>query len=161
MFGYDRGDLLEQPLEILLPERIRGAHIGHRKATSPSVESAGLVNASFSLNRFVHNTAWIPGHLHLTVGTAVIAYADRIDTEARAEFPIVGAPPPHEAPAPQSPGQEGSLNAAQRLGISRPSDGRDRHPHCNHASPHPRKRRCAVGEGRARCGHGSSIRGSA
>ena len=31
----------------------------------------GLINASFSLNRLVHNTAWIPGHLHLTVGSAV------------------------------------------------------------------------------------------
>ena len=31
----------------------------------------GLVNASFNLNLLVHNTAWIPGHLHLTVGTAV------------------------------------------------------------------------------------------
>jgi len=31
----------------------------------------GLINASFSLNLLVHNTAWIPGHLHLTVGTAV------------------------------------------------------------------------------------------
>jgi len=31
----------------------------------------GLINASLSLNRLVHNTAWIPGHLHLTVGTAV------------------------------------------------------------------------------------------
>jgi cytochrome c oxidase subunit I len=31
----------------------------------------GLVNASFSLNLLVHNTAWMPGHLHLTVGTAV------------------------------------------------------------------------------------------
>ena len=31
----------------------------------------GLVNASMSLNLLVHNTAWIPGHLHLTVGTAV------------------------------------------------------------------------------------------
>jgi cytochrome c oxidase subunit I len=31
----------------------------------------GLVNASYSLNLVVHNTAWIPGHLHLTVGTAV------------------------------------------------------------------------------------------
>jgi cytochrome c oxidase subunit 1 len=30
----------------------------------------GLVNASLSLNLLVHNTAWIPGHLHLTVGTA-------------------------------------------------------------------------------------------
>ena len=31
----------------------------------------GLVNASFNMNLLVHNTAWIPGHLHLTVGTAV------------------------------------------------------------------------------------------
>lgn len=31
----------------------------------------GLINASFSLNLVVHNTAWMPGHLHLTVGTAV------------------------------------------------------------------------------------------
>ncbi len=31
----------------------------------------GLINASFNLNLVVHNTAWIPGHFHLTVGTAV------------------------------------------------------------------------------------------
>lgn len=31
----------------------------------------GLINASLSVNLVVHNTAWIPGHLHLTVGTAV------------------------------------------------------------------------------------------
>jgi cytochrome c oxidase subunit I len=31
----------------------------------------GLINASYNLNLTVHNTAWIPGHLHLTVGTAV------------------------------------------------------------------------------------------
>ncbi len=30
----------------------------------------GLINASMNLNLIVHNTAWIPGHLHLTVGTA-------------------------------------------------------------------------------------------
>ena len=30
MFGYDRGDLLGRPLEVLLPERARGAHVGHR-----------------------------------------------------------------------------------------------------------------------------------
>ena len=30
MFGYARGDLLGQPLEVLLPERIRGVHVGHR-----------------------------------------------------------------------------------------------------------------------------------
>lgn len=32
---------------------------------------SGLVNASYSINLVVHNTAWVPGHLHLTVGTAV------------------------------------------------------------------------------------------
>lgn len=32
---------------------------------------SGLINASYNLNLVVHNTAWIPGHFHLTVGTAV------------------------------------------------------------------------------------------
>ena len=31
----------------------------------------GLINASYNLNLLVHNTAWMPGHLHLTVGTGV------------------------------------------------------------------------------------------
>jgi cytochrome c oxidase subunit I len=32
---------------------------------------SGLMNASFSMNLTVHNTAFIPGHFHLTLGTAV------------------------------------------------------------------------------------------
>jgi cytochrome c oxidase subunit I len=32
---------------------------------------SGLVNASYSVNLVIHNTAWVPGHFHLTVGTAV------------------------------------------------------------------------------------------
>lgn len=32
---------------------------------------SGLVNASYTVNLVIHNTAWIPGHFHLTVGTAV------------------------------------------------------------------------------------------
>ncbi len=31
----------------------------------------GLVNASYNLNLVIHNTAWVPGHFHLTIGTAV------------------------------------------------------------------------------------------
>lgn len=31
----------------------------------------GLINASVSMNLLVHNTTWVPGHLHLTVGSAV------------------------------------------------------------------------------------------
>ncbi len=31
----------------------------------------GLINASYNLNQIVHNTAWMPGHFHMTVGSAV------------------------------------------------------------------------------------------
>lgn len=31
----------------------------------------GIINASFNLNSVVHNTSWIVGHFHITVGTAV------------------------------------------------------------------------------------------
>ena len=31
---------------------------------------SGLINASYSMNLVVHNTTWVPGHFHLTVGTA-------------------------------------------------------------------------------------------
>ncbi len=31
----------------------------------------GLINASFNMNLIVHNTAWVPGHFHMTVGSAV------------------------------------------------------------------------------------------
>ncbi len=32
--------------------------------------AGGMVNASFNLNALIHNTAWVPGHFHITVGTA-------------------------------------------------------------------------------------------
>lgn len=31
----------------------------------------GLINASFTVNQVVHNTTWVPGHFHMTVGSAV------------------------------------------------------------------------------------------
>jgi hypothetical protein len=44
MFGYPRGDLLGQGLEILLPERARDAHVGHRTAyfAAPRVRPMGI-----------------------------------------------------------------------------------------------------------------------
>lgn len=30
----------------------------------------GLTNASYNVNLVIHNTAWVPGHFHLTVGSA-------------------------------------------------------------------------------------------
>jgi len=32
--------------------------------------AGGIINASFNLNVLVHNTTWVPGHFHVTVGTA-------------------------------------------------------------------------------------------
>ncbi|RMF38615.1 MAG: cytochrome C oxidase subunit I [Chloroflexi bacterium] len=32
---------------------------------------SGITNASYNINLVVHNTVWVPGHLHLTVGTGV------------------------------------------------------------------------------------------
>lgn len=32
----------------------------------------GIVNASYSLNSVIHNTAWVPGHFHMTVAGPVI-----------------------------------------------------------------------------------------
>lgn len=31
----------------------------------------GLINASYVMNQVIHNTTWIPGHFHMTVGSAV------------------------------------------------------------------------------------------
>ncbi len=31
---------------------------------------SGVINASYNLNLVIHNTTWVPGHFHLTVGTA-------------------------------------------------------------------------------------------
>lgn len=33
--------------------------------------AGGIINASFQLNELVHNTLWIVGHFHITVGTPV------------------------------------------------------------------------------------------
>jgi cytochrome c oxidase subunit 1 len=31
----------------------------------------GLINASYTMNQVIHNTTWVPGHFHMTVGSAV------------------------------------------------------------------------------------------
>lgn len=33
--------------------------------------ATGLINASYTMNQVIHNTTWVPGHFHITVGTAV------------------------------------------------------------------------------------------
>jgi PAS domain S-box-containing protein len=43
MFGYRRTELLGQPIEILIPERFRGSHVGHRQGftAAPKVRPMG------------------------------------------------------------------------------------------------------------------------
>ncbi|MBI4492245.1 MAG: EAL domain-containing protein [Chloroflexi bacterium] len=43
LFGYQRQELLGQPIEALLPERLRAAHVGHRTAyaAAPSARQIG------------------------------------------------------------------------------------------------------------------------
>ncbi len=45
MFGYERTELIGNPLEMLLPERLRAAHGAHRLAfaAAPSIRQLGVV----------------------------------------------------------------------------------------------------------------------
>jgi PAS domain S-box-containing protein len=44
MFGYERSELIGNPLEMLLPERLRAAHGGHRRAftANPALRQMGV-----------------------------------------------------------------------------------------------------------------------
>lgn len=44
LFGYTREELVGQPLEVLLPERLRAVHVGHREhyAASPHMRPMGV-----------------------------------------------------------------------------------------------------------------------
>jgi PAS domain S-box-containing protein len=43
LLGYDRGDLLGEPVELLMPERFRDAHVGEREGfrRNPHVRQMG------------------------------------------------------------------------------------------------------------------------
>jgi PAS domain S-box-containing protein len=42
LFGYARGELIGQPVEMLLPERLRAAHPGHRTAYADHAETRSM-----------------------------------------------------------------------------------------------------------------------
>ncbi len=47
------------------------ASVALAMATFAVAGFTGAVNAAYGMNAMVHNTAWVQGHFHLTVGTAV------------------------------------------------------------------------------------------
>jgi len=53
LFGYPRSELLGQPVEVLLPERFRGQHIGHRAGyqSNPQTRPMGTGLELFGLRR--------------------------------------------------------------------------------------------------------------
>jgi PAS domain S-box-containing protein len=53
LFGYPRAELLGQPVEVLLPERFRGRHIGHRSAyqSDPHTRPMGTGLELYGLRR--------------------------------------------------------------------------------------------------------------
>ncbi len=64
LFGYDRGELLGQPVEMLMPQRFRAGHINYRNAfhLSPGARAMGAGRELIGLHR---NGAEIPLQISL------------------------------------------------------------------------------------------------
>ncbi|MDB6007178.1 MAG: hybrid sensor histidine kinase/response regulator [Prosthecobacter sp.] len=53
LFGYARGELIGQPVELLIPQRFRGRHTGHRQGffAAPAVRHMGVGRELWALRR--------------------------------------------------------------------------------------------------------------
>jgi PAS domain S-box-containing protein len=49
LFGYDREDLIGRPVELLMPERVRGVHLGHRRRFSEEASRVRPMGSGLNL----------------------------------------------------------------------------------------------------------------
>lgn len=95
MFGYDRGELLGQPVEILIPEKFRARHAGHRSGfiDDPKVRPMGAGLELFGVRRdgteFPVEISLSP--LETDEGRLVSAAIRDITERKRAESIVLGA----------------------------------------------------------------------
>lgn len=89
MFGYDRDDLLGRPLEILLPERVRAAHVEHRTGyfREPRARRMGI---GLDLTGLRRDGTEFPveislGHVEAPDGALALALVTDITERKRAE----------------------------------------------------------------------------
>ncbi|MFI4939340.1 MAG: PAS domain S-box protein [Burkholderiales bacterium] len=89
LFGYKRGELLGKPIEILLPERYRTSHIGHRSHyfSQPRTRSMG---AGLELNGLRKDNTEFPVEISLSPlntdeGTLVMSSIRDISQRKKAE----------------------------------------------------------------------------
>ncbi len=92
LFGYGREELLGQPIEVLVPERFRGQHPGHRQGflAAPSLRAMGAGRGLYGLRK---DGSELPVEIGLNPietaeGTAVMASIIDITERKRAEEEI-------------------------------------------------------------------------
>jgi PAS domain S-box-containing protein len=100
LFGYERQELLGQPMELLVPERIRGSHPGHRASffAHPTRRGMGLGRDLFGLRK---DASEFPAEIGLNpiqsageslVLTSIIDISARKREEERLRLVIEAAP---------------------------------------------------------------------
>jgi two-component system, LuxR family, sensor kinase FixL len=89
LFGYEREELIGQPVEVLVPERCRGGHLAQRRAVHPA-PAAWAVNAGRDLFIRRKDGSEVPAEVGLSSiegehGTLVLAVIVDISPRKKAE----------------------------------------------------------------------------